>query len=103
MIWFTSDLHFGHDREFIWGARGYTSVDEMNDIQIAKWNLLINEDDDVYVLGDLSLGSHNNILEFIPKLKGKMKPTSWFHNSTSLLINISLLLKFIMLYLLSIY
>lgn len=72
MIWFTSDLHFGHDREFIWGARGYTSVDEMNDLQIEKWNLLINEDDDVYVLGDLSLGSHNNILEFIPKLKGKI-------------------------------
>lgn len=72
MIWFTSDLHFGHDREFIWGARGYTSVDEMDDLQISKWNLLINEDDDVYVLGDLSLGSHDNINKYIPQLKGKI-------------------------------
>ena len=30
-VWLTSDLHFGHDREFVWGARGFNSVQEMNE------------------------------------------------------------------------
>ena len=30
-IFVTSDLHFGHDREFIWKARGFNSVQEMNE------------------------------------------------------------------------
>ena len=33
-IYLTSDWHFGHDREFIWKARGYSSVEEMNEDQI---------------------------------------------------------------------
>lgn len=26
-IYMTSDLHFGHDREFIWKVRGFLSVE----------------------------------------------------------------------------
>ena len=40
-IWFTSDLHFNHDKDFIWGARGYSSVNEMNRIQIEKFNSVV--------------------------------------------------------------
>ena len=29
MIYFTSDLHLGHDREFVWEARGFENVREM--------------------------------------------------------------------------
>lgn len=56
MIWFTSDLHFNHDREFIWSPRGFTSCEEMNTTELANWNRLIKPDDDVYVLGDFFLG-----------------------------------------------
>ena len=38
MIYVTSDLHFGYDREFIWGARGYKDVAEMNKVQLEKYN-----------------------------------------------------------------
>ena len=31
MIFFTSDLHINHDRDFIWGARGYEDVIEHNE------------------------------------------------------------------------
>ena len=48
-IYVTSDLHFGHDREFIWKARGYNSVDEMNEDYVHKWNITVDNDDDVYV------------------------------------------------------
>ena len=36
-IFITSDLHFDHDRDCIWGARGYTSVEEMNKEQLRKF------------------------------------------------------------------
>ena len=29
-VWLTSDLHLCHDKEFIWGPRGFKNVDEMN-------------------------------------------------------------------------
>lgn len=56
MIWLTSDWHFNHDREFIWKARGFSSVQEMNEVIIQRHNALVRPDDDVYVLGDSSLG-----------------------------------------------
>ena len=31
MLFFTSDWHFNHDREFVWKQRGFSSVDEMNE------------------------------------------------------------------------
>lgn len=70
-IFFTSDLHMGHDREFVWKVRGYDSVQAMNLAQVQKWNETIEDDDDIYVLGDLMLGDPNNI-EFIKQLKGKI-------------------------------
>lgn len=56
MIYFTSDLHFNHDREFIWGARGFSSVEEMNETIISRFNSVVGPEDDVYILGDLCLG-----------------------------------------------
>ena len=70
-IFITSDLHFGHDREFIWKARGYNSIEEMNEDYVQKWNMTIGSEDDVYVLGDLMLGDKSNI-EFIKHLNGKL-------------------------------
>jgi calcineurin-like phosphoesterase family protein len=70
-IFLTSDLHFGHDREFVWKVRGYDSVQDMNLTQVQKWNETVKDDDDVYVLGDLMLGSTAGI-EFIKQLKGRL-------------------------------
>ena len=50
-IFLTSDLHFNHDREFVWKVRGFTSVQEMNETIVKNWNSVVNPDDDVYVLG----------------------------------------------------
>ena len=70
-IFLTSDLHMGHDREFVWKVRRYDSVQAMNLAQVQKWNETVEDDDDIYVLGDLMLGDSNNI-EFIKQLKGKI-------------------------------
>ena len=55
-IFLTSDLHFGHNKEFIYKVRGFNSIEEMNEAIIERWNSVVNNDDDVYVLGDLMLG-----------------------------------------------
>lgn len=71
-IWFTSDLHFCHDREFIYKPRGFSSVEEMNEAIIKNFNSLINEEDDLWILGDLMLMDNNKGIEYINKLNGKL-------------------------------
>lgn len=72
MIWFTSDWHFGHDREFIWKPRGFTSIQEHDERIIIRHNNLVAPDDDVYVLGDLMLGDNEHGLDCIRRMKGKL-------------------------------
>lgn len=64
MIYFISDLHFNHDKEFVYKPRGFNSINEMNKIQIINWNKIVDKDDFVYVLGDFFLGTD---LEFVEK------------------------------------
>ena len=47
MIYFTSDLHLNHDRDFIYVPRGFNSVHEMNEAIIYNWNNNITEGDTV--------------------------------------------------------
>lgn len=80
-IYFTSDLHFGHDRGFIYEPRGYKSVDEMNKIQIEKFNSIVTDEDDVYILGDLVLGDIDKGIECLKQLKGKIHVARGNHDS----------------------
>ena len=70
-IYLTSDLHFGHDREFIWKVRGFLSLEQMNIAYVDRWNAIVTDEDDVYILGDVILGDKSNI-EYVKKLKGKI-------------------------------
>ena len=75
MIFVTSDWHLSHDKEFIWKARGYNSVEEMNNDLIRKHNSLVTNDDDVYVLGDCCLGDQNMLeqnRQLISQFNGKL-------------------------------
>ena len=55
MIWFTSDLHLCHDREFVYKSRGFQSVEDMNETLINNINDCVKEEDILYILGDLGL------------------------------------------------
>lgn len=71
MIWVTSDWHFNHDREFIWKARGFSSVEEMNNEIVRRHNVLIKPEDTLYILGDVMLGGQNDSgLEYIRAVNG---------------------------------
>ena len=72
MIYLTSDLHFCHNRKFLYEPRGFNNVDDMNEKIIENWNNLINDEDDVYVLGDLMLNDDNKGKELFSQLNGKI-------------------------------
>lgn len=73
----------GHDREFIWKARGFSSVDAMNDKIIKAHNFVVDPDDDVYVLGDLILGDSAKGLECLRALNGKLHIVRGNHDTDS--------------------
>ena len=72
MIYFTSDLHFCHNREFCYEPRGFNSAYEMNEAIVKNWNSIIQPEDDVYVLGDLMLNDNETGLKLIKQLKGNI-------------------------------
>ena len=85
-IYFVSDFHFNHDREFIWRPRGFTSVQEMNEAIIERHNKIVTEEDDVYILGDLMLGGAGALqdgLKLIERLNGKLHLTRGNHDSAT--------------------
>ena len=71
-IWLTSDLHLGHDRQFIWGPRGFNSVEEMNEAIVSRWNERVAPEDDVYILGDLMLGENEIGINYLRQLNGRI-------------------------------
>ena len=70
MIWVTSDFHFGHDKDFIYGPRGYTNIYEEAEDLISKYNSVVNWDDMVYILGDCMLGDNKFGLSCLRRLAG---------------------------------
>ena len=70
MIYFTSDLHLGHDSECIYSLRGFNSTTEHDAAIVRNWNEMIRDDDVVYVLGDITFGSEEN--DSIRRLNGEI-------------------------------
>ena len=71
-IFVTSDTHFCHDKEFIWKARGFESIDDMNEKIIENWNTVVGKDDIVIHLGDAMLGNTEKGIECMKRLNGKI-------------------------------
>ena len=72
-IWVTSDLHFGHNKDFLWRPRGFNSIEEHDREVIKRWNEIVNPNDTVYVLGDLMLGNNDAGLHKIEQLMGNIR------------------------------
>lgn len=83
MIFVTSDLHFGHDKEFLYGPRGFSSIKEHDKTIIENWNSIITPEDDVYILGDLMLGDNEYGMECLRKLAGFKHIIIGNHDTTS--------------------
>lgn len=53
MIYYTSDLHLCHENIINLCERPYSTVDEMNNDIIEKWNRKVKNGDTVYIIGDM--------------------------------------------------
>lgn len=54
MIWFTSDLHLGHENALSFTARPWERIEDMNHGIIANINSKVQKKDELYILGDFS-------------------------------------------------
>ena len=71
-IYVTSDLHLCHDREFIYGPRGFSCIEKMNETIIEQWKKLVQPQDTVILLGDVMLGDNEKGLECAKQLNGRI-------------------------------
>lgn len=72
-VFFTSDLHINHDRDFIYAPRGFKSVFESDETLIKNWNSVVTDQDEVFVLGDFCLGADlDYVRKVVSRLHGKI-------------------------------
>ena len=69
-LFFTSDTHFDHKNIIKYCNRPFSSVQEMNQGLINNWNSVINPDDTIFHLGDVSFGGNTNLINYVSQLNG---------------------------------
>jgi calcineurin-like phosphoesterase family protein len=76
-LW-TSDWHFGHvnilnycsQRRAYLGLSENADVTDMNEALVDLWNSQVNDDDKVYVVGDMCMGKVAETLQYVTRLAG---------------------------------
>lgn len=70
MIYFTSDLHFGHAKAIRYCKRPFASLEEMDRSLIDNWNSVVSKEDTVYVVGDFSFYNKAKTKAIVEQLNG---------------------------------
>lgn len=84
-VWYTSDLHFGHRlvaaiRGFKLDSNGEPDVEAHDAYIIRYWRETVNEDDLVFILGDLSVTRPDHALAILSELPGRKVLVSGNHD-----------------------
>ena len=82
-IWFTSDYHFNHNKDFIYKERGFENIEDMNEALVQKHNALVHSDDIVYVLGDVIMGDAYEGAQYIKRLNGHLRIVKGNHDTSN--------------------
>ena len=69
-VWLMSDLHIGHDRDFVWAKRGFSNVQEHNEAIIKNIKECVGENDEFYILGDLTLRDLDAAAPYLRQIPG---------------------------------
>jgi calcineurin-like phosphoesterase family protein len=72
MNFFTSDTHFGHRNVIKYDNRPFVSVEEHDNTIIDNWNRVVGKKDEVYHLGDFTMGGKAKALYYLGRLNGKI-------------------------------
>lgn len=70
MVYFTADLHLGHENIIHHCSRPFRTVEEMDRALIDAWNKRVGPEDTVYILGDLMF-SCKDPAGYLRQLAGK--------------------------------
>lgn len=71
MIYYISDTHFGDQKVFDKCSRPFRDLEEMKEEIVRRWNAKVNDDDLVYVLGDIADNKYIEAIEIFRNLKGR--------------------------------
>ncbi|MGD9901731.1 MAG: metallophosphoesterase [Spirochaetales bacterium] len=82
MIYYISDLHFGHFNIIKFCNRPFKNLEEMNETLIKNWNEKVNNNDTVYIVGDLFFRNAENPELILNRLKGKKHLIVGNHDSS---------------------
>ena len=69
-VWFMSDLHIGHNQPFIYEKRGFKTIEEHNEALIRNIKQCVGEDDEFFILGDLTLGDLDAAAPYLRQIPG---------------------------------
>lgn len=72
MIYYTSDLHFGHQNVIKFDNRPFDDIDEMDRTIIECWNSKVTNADTVYIIGDFAFKNEKPEEWYLEQLKGKL-------------------------------
>jgi len=73
--WFISDTHFGHANILTFKddagklVREFSSVEEMDETMVQRWNEVVRDQDRIYHMGDVAM--NHRCLPIMSRLKGK--------------------------------
>lgn len=67
---YIADLHFGHRGILESDRRPYSSIEEMDEDIIQRWNSVVEKTDHTYILGDLSFCNEDRTIEILRSLNG---------------------------------
>lgn len=80
-IWFISDTHFHHDKNFLYEPRGFNNIYDHDKNIINNWNNMITPFDEVYHLGDVMLEDNEYGLNILKNLNGQIHIILGNHDS----------------------
>lgn len=70
-VWFTADTHFGHASIIRFSNRPFSSVEDMDETLIQRWNERVKPDDVVWHLGDFAFHkSKEQLITLFDRLNG---------------------------------
>jgi len=82
--WIISDTHFGNKNILKYAARPFSTVEEMDEEMIRRWNDVVHKDDIVWHLGDFSLKSNQEYIRSITsKLRGRKRIILGNHDNST--------------------
>lgn len=80
-IWFTADLHLGHKNILKYCNRPWQTIEEHDAAILANWKETVGENDLVFVLGDIVMGSIKKYADRLAELPGEKRLVCGNHDA----------------------